>query len=232
VKVTLDTLYQAGIIDIDCVGKGRGHRSNRIHINFESFKKYQQYSFNDIRNNPDLWIDTLPYQNHYSPSYCNKKGKIMTTSNNEEGNEIGNTLGKGIGKIMTTNTDTTDTSNTTENKLYKEEEMKVIPVEEKESYTDERFRNVVMVLEEKKPCTREELRTIYINSFGELLSNYPSLNYSLLRTNNIDSFYECYQDIVNELIMKINLESQRDCSKEDVLETLEDYLEYIQFSYQ
>ena len=97
VIATLDTLYQAGIIDVDCIGKGKGHRSNRIHINFESFKVYQQYSFNDIRNNPTIWIETVPYKNHYSPSYCKDKGK-----------EIGNTLGKRIGKKVTTNTDTTE----------------------------------------------------------------------------------------------------------------------------
>lgn len=102
VIATLDTLYQAGIIDVDCIGKGKGHRSNRIHINFESFKVYQQYSFNDIRNNPDLWIETVSYKNHYSPSYCK-----------EEGKEIGNSLGNRIGKKVTTNTDTTDLSNTT-----------------------------------------------------------------------------------------------------------------------
>lgn len=100
VIATLDTLYQAGIINVDCIGKSRGHRSNRIHINYDSFGVYQQYSFNEIRNNPDLWIETVSYKNHYSPSYCKEIGK-----------EIGNTLGKRIGKKVTTNTDTTDTSN-------------------------------------------------------------------------------------------------------------------------
>ena len=103
VIATLDTLYQAGIIDVDCIGKSRGHRSNRIHVNYDSFGVYQQYSFNEIRNNPDLWIETVPYKNHYSPSYCKDKGK-----------EIGNALGNRIGKKVTTNTDTTDTSNSTD----------------------------------------------------------------------------------------------------------------------
>lgn len=101
VIATLDTLYQAGIINIDCIGKGKGYRTNRIHINFESFKVYEHYSFNDIRNNPDLWIETVSYKNHYSPSYCKREGK-----------ELGNALGKGIGKKVTTNTDTTNTSYT------------------------------------------------------------------------------------------------------------------------
>ena len=109
VIATLDTLYQAGLLNIDSIGKGRGHRTNRIHINFEGFKRYERYSFNDIRNNPDLWINTVSYKNHYTPSYCK---------------EIGNSLGKGIGKKVTTITDTTDTSYTTdtiENNIIKED---------------------------------------------------------------------------------------------------------------
>lgn len=226
VIATLDTLYRAGIINVDCIGKGRGHRSNRIHINFESFKVYQQYSFNDIRNNPDLWIETVPYKNHYSPSYCKDKGK-----------EIGNTLGNRIGKKVTTNTDTTDTSNTSDTKEYniinKEDNMLVNVVEDKDTFYDDKERNVVMVIEEKKECSDEELKNIYLNSFGEFMNNYPGLNYSLLRTNNQDTFYDCYQDIVNELVMKIKIESRReDIKKKYVLLTFNKYLEYIKYSYQ
>lgn len=226
VIATLDTLYQAGIINVDCIGKGRGHRSNRIHINVESFKVYQQYSFNDIRNNPDLWIETVPYKNHYSPSYCKDNGK-----------EIGNTLGNRIGKKVTTNTDTTDTSNTSDTKEYNNiniEDMRVIPVEDNDTFYNDSERNLIMVIEEeKKECSKEELRTIYLNSFGELMSNYPGLNYSLLRTNNQDTFYDCYEDIVNELIMKIKTRSGRkDIMIKPTLKTLNNYLEYIGYSSQ
>ena len=231
VIATLDTLYQAGIINIDSVGKGRGHRTNRIHINFESFKVYQQYSFNDIRNNPDLWIETVSYKNHYSPTYCKK----VTTNNS---NEIGNTIGKEIGKKVTTNTDTTDTTDTLNTKEYnilnKEEDMLANVIEEKESFYDDEERNLIMVVEEeKKPCSKEELKTIYLNSFGELMNNYPGINYSLIMTDNQDTFLDCYRDIVNELVMKIHLQSQRDVTQIEVLETLKHYLEkIIHFSYQ
>ena len=228
VIATLDTLYQAGIINVDCIGKGRGHRSNRIHINYDSFGIYQQYSFNEIRNNPDLWIETVPYKNHYSPSYCKDNGK-----------EIGNTLGKRIGKKVTTNTDTTDTSNTSDTKEYniinnKEEDMIVIPVEDKDTFYNDNERNLVMVIEEeKKECSDEELKTIYLNSFGEFMNNYPGLNYSLLKTNNQDTFYDCYKDIVNELVIKIKNESRRkDIKEKYVLGTLNNYLKYIKYSYQ
>lgn len=187
VIATLDTLYQAGIVNIDSIGKGRGHRTNRIHINFESFKKYEHYSFNDIRNNPELWIETVNYKNHYSPSYC-----------------------KEIGKKVTTNTDTTDTLNTLDTKEY----------------------NIINKEEEKKPCTKEELNEIYLNNFGDLLSIYPSLNYNLLLLNDLNDFYECYIDIVNELKMKIAQASQRNITETDILKSLQLYLEYTGYSYQ
>lgn len=238
VIATLDTLYQAGIINVDCVGKGKGHRSNRIHINYDSFGVYQHYTFNEIRNNPDLWIDTVPYKNHYSPSYCKENGKKVTTNTDSTdtiGKEIGKRIGNTIGKKVTTNTDTTDTSNTTntiENNIDNNiENMKINLIEDRDSFFEDNERNIVMIVEEEKKtkCTDEELKNIYLNSFGELLSNYPGLNYYLITTNNQDSFYECYRDIVNELLMKLRAASQRNISKEDMMGTLNNYLCYIHY---
>lgn len=121
VRATLDTLYQAGIINIFCVGKGLARKCNRIHINFESFSKYERYSFNDIRFNPNLKIKTVPYKNHYKPSYLS--------------NEIGNEVGKEEGKKVSTNIDTIDTINTIdtlntkENKISKECNKEISPFE-------------------------------------------------------------------------------------------------------
>lgn len=231
VRATLDTLYQAGIIDIDCIGKGRGHRSNRIHINFESFKVYQQYSFNDIRNNPDLWINTIKYKGSgFATSYSQKVRTNMEVSQGTSQDISQNTSQK-----VSTNTDTPDTSNTKENNiLNKEEDMLANVIEEKDSFYDDEERNLIMVVEEeKKECSKEELKTIYLNSFGELMNNYPGINYSLIMTDNQDTFLDCYRDIVNELVMKIHLQSQRDITQIEVLKTLKSYLkDIIHFSYQ
>lgn len=229
IRATLDTLYRAGIINIDCIGKGRGHRTNRIHINFESFKKYQQYSFNEIRNNPDLWIETVKYKDHFVPSYMKKSEDICESKC--EG------LCECICEKVSTNTDTTDLSNTSDTKEYniinnKEEDMIVIPIEDRDTFYNDNERNIVMVIEDKKKCTDEQLKNIYLNTFGELMSNYPNINYSLLKIYKDDSFYECYADIVNELVTKIKRQSQRNVTREDVLGTLNNYLDYIHFSYQ
>lgn len=202
VRATLDTLYRAGIINIDCIGKGRGHRTNRIHINFDGFKKYERYSFNDIRNNPDLWIETVKYKDHFVPSYMKKSEKICESKCER--------LCECICEKVSTITDTTDTSytiNTIEN-------------------------NILYNKEEKKPCSYEELGKIYSKSFGEFMNNYPGLNYSLIMLNQEDSFYECYEDLVNELVMKIDIETNRDITKDETLQTLKSYLVYNQYSYQ
>ena len=232
VRATLDTLYRAGIINIDCIGKGRGHRTNRILINFESFKVYEQYSFNDIRNNPDLWIETVKYKDHFVPSYMRKCEKVSTSieSSEDKCEEICECKCEKV----STNTDTTDTSNTLNTKennlINKEETMLVNLIEEKENLYDDSERNIITTIEEeKKPCTKEYLKTIYLNSFGELMSNYPGINYSLLLVKQRDSFYDCYRDIVNELVMKIHQQSQRNVTTGEVLEMLNKYLDYIKY---
>ena len=125
VKVVLDTLYRSGIINVSSVGKGKSHTSNRIHINFESFIKYEAYSFNEIRNNPDLRIITLPYKDHHTPSYCERVG-------DKESEGVSETLREDIGEKMTTILDTTDTPDTSyskENILYNTNTEDITPFE-------------------------------------------------------------------------------------------------------
>ena len=171
VIATLDTLYQAGIINVDCIGKSRGHRSNRIHINYDSFVVYQQYSFNEIRNNPDLWIETVSYKNHYSPSYCKDKGK-----------EIGNTLGKRIGKKVTTNTDTTDTSNSKD--IINTKENNISKDIEKET--------------EKKVTTNIENKSNIDNSKEDNLSKDIENDFQKVNTCYEGNLPTCKIDIIQE----------------------------------
>lgn len=225
IKASLAGLYLEGILDVISVGQGKGKHTNRYKVNVDKFKDYEKTLVGVAIMTEDKPIHQVKYKGErFQVPWDEKRTEKQSERRTEKQSE----------KKVTTNIDNIENVENIDNikNINNKEEMRVIPTEEKESYTDERFRNIVMVIEEKKPCTKEELRTIYINSFGELLSNYPSINYSLLRVKKIDSFYECYQDIVNELIMKINQESQRECSKEDVLETLSSYLDYIQYSYQ
>lgn len=175
IRATLDTLYRAGIINIDCIGKGRGHRSNRIHINFESFKKYQEYSFNDIRNNPDLWIETVKYKDHFVPSYMRKSEEICESKC--EG------LCECICEKVSTNIDTTDT-------LYSIENTNSI---EKDSLYKEPYRVYT-----KEECDKTLDR--YVQAF---IREHPDFNYLLDISSFQEHYYDYVVRL--QLFLKDNL---------------------------
>ena len=172
VRATLDTLYQAGIIDIDCVGKGRGHRSNRIRINFESFKKYQQYSFNDIRNNPDLWIETLKYKGSgFSTSYSKKSSQNTSQD-----------ISQNTSQKVRTNTNTTDTSNSTD--IINTKENNISKDIEKET--------------EKKVTTNIENKSNIDNSKEDNLSKDIENDFQKVNTCFEGNLPTCKIDIIQE----------------------------------
>lgn len=232
IRATLDTLYQAGIIDVDCIGKGRGHRTNRIHINFESFKVYQQYSFNEIRNNPDLWIDTVPYKDHFVPSYMKKSEDICESKC--EG------LCECICEKVSTNTYTTDISNTSDTKekniIYKEENMKVIPKEEKDNIYNDNERNLINI--ENPAEIKKDIDTLNIEDseddsifFKEFLDN-PSKDYSGL-LGDVTSFVKMNITELNILNHKLTEYHNQEPSANYVLKNLQYYYqEKISKAYQ
>lgn len=212
VIATLDTLYQAGIIDVDCIGKGRGHRSNRIYVNFESFKVYQQYSFNEIRNNPDLWIETVPYKNHYSPSYCKEIGK-----------EIGNALGKRIGKKVTTNTNTTDTIYTIDNINTIDN---IYTKEIKKEENNNTVYNSNYLKEERKTFEESQQVSQKVNTYTKDIDYYfecffnPACDYSSLVTN-LDYFKNWYKEDLYTLKDKLQNKLNVDIPINEIVQKLQ-----------
>ena len=164
VKVVLDTLYQAGIINVFSVGQGKGHTSNRIHINFENFTKYEAYSFNDIRNNPDLRINTLSYKDHHTPSYCERIGESVSEGVSEVSSE-------GIGEKMTTILDTPYSPNTLNTPYSKEIILDNIDIEEDISTGDKSIQPGNIEIQVENTITPFER---YLQSFN---TKYPSINY-------------------------------------------------------
>ena len=102
VLATIDTLYQEGMIDVISVGMSKGKYTNRIKVNYERFKDYEEISIDAILNDPTTRIKTVDYKNHFTPSYLKSK-------------EEGNTLSKRRGKKVNTNTDNTENKNNTDN---------------------------------------------------------------------------------------------------------------------
>lgn len=69
VIVAIDTLYNNGIIDVNCVGKSKGKIANYYKVNFDKLREYEKFSIDETKN-PKNKIETLKYKNSdYSPSY-------------------------------------------------------------------------------------------------------------------------------------------------------------------
>jgi hypothetical protein len=234
IKASLAGLYLEGIIDVFSIGKGRGKHTNRYKVNVERFKSYEETPVGIAIMTEDKPIHQAKYKGTRFrvpwPFYKDAQEYAQHTAQS---------IAQSTAQKVTTNIDNiTNIENIDNTKEYNiinnKEDMLVNVIEDKDTFYDDKERNVVMVIEEeKKECSDEELKTIYLNSFGEFMNNYPGLNYSLLRINKQDTFYDCYKDIVNELVMKIKNESRReDINKRPVLIMLNNYLDYIKYSYQ
>lgn len=82
VRLTIDTLYKEGLIDVESVGKGKGRNtpSNRYKVLCERFKDYEKDDIEMCIKDPKLAIKTPQYKgSHYHPSYLDKKEKEVTT---------------------------------------------------------------------------------------------------------------------------------------------------------
>jgi len=242
VKVVLDTLYRAGIINVFSVGQGKGHTSNRIHINFESFTKYEVYSFNDIRNNPDLHIKTLPYKDHFSPSYCEKVG-------DRESERVSEASSESIGEKMTTILDTLtspDTSNTSysidnllNNKIIEEDPSGIETSIPEDGIELPEVATPVVPKASLPNISVEELRYSYSTSTEtetekqRLLDD--CLNYFVeswkekidiqLLKDNPQQFLENNEIKISALHQQILFQAHRDITKQGIVLYLKDYVE-------
>ena len=82
VTATIDTLYSHNIIEVWSVGKGKGKHSNRYRLNFNKFKEYEKYSFDDLKNS-EIQICTVKGYNKkgYSTSYLKDDDKESLQEN-------------------------------------------------------------------------------------------------------------------------------------------------------
>jgi hypothetical protein len=82
VRLTIDTLYKEGLIDVESVGRGKGRNtpSNRYKVLWERFKDYEKDDIEMCIKDPRLEIKTPQYKgSHYHPSYIDKKEMEVTT---------------------------------------------------------------------------------------------------------------------------------------------------------
>ena len=82
VRVTIDTLYKEGLIDVESVGKGKGSNSpsNRYKVHLDRFKDYEEVDIEKCIKDPRFKIHTLNYKgSHYHPSYLDENSDEVTT---------------------------------------------------------------------------------------------------------------------------------------------------------
>ena len=246
VKVVLDTLYRAGIINVFSVGKGKGHSSNRIHINFESFRKYEAYSFNDIRNNPDLFIKTIKYKDHFKPSYCERIGESESEGVSEASSES-------IGEKMTTILDTSVSTDTLTTSYSIDNLLNNITIEEDPSGIETSIPEGGIELPEVATpvvpkaslpsISVEEPRNTYSTSTDNLTEKQrlldECLNYFLeswkekidiqLLKDNPQQFLENNEIKIGALSQSILFNAHRNISKQGIVLYLKDYVERQEF---
>ena len=74
VMVTIDTLFRYCIVDVSCIGKGKGKQPNGYRVNTDRFTFFEQLNMNTDIGRPENQIDTIRYKGSgYSPSYLQEK---------------------------------------------------------------------------------------------------------------------------------------------------------------
>ena len=74
VTVTIDTLFHYCIVDVSCVGKGKGKKPNGYKVNTDRFTFFEQLNMNTDIGRPENQIETVTYKGSgYSPSYLQDK---------------------------------------------------------------------------------------------------------------------------------------------------------------
>ena len=74
VIATIDTLFQRSLVEVSCVGTGRGRQPNNYRVNLESFKFFEQLGMNTDLHRPENQIKTVRYSGSgYHASYLDEE---------------------------------------------------------------------------------------------------------------------------------------------------------------
>lgn len=119
VIATLDTLYQNGLVDVDCIGKGVGRQTNIITLNINKFKEWEKYSFEEVRKLPELKINTVKYKGSgYKASYLKKNNVEVSCYSPLQ--EVSQSSSQQVLQKVNTIEETQETQYSKENKISKE----------------------------------------------------------------------------------------------------------------
>lgn len=107
VTAAIDTLYINNLVQVTTVGKSKGKYVNHYKVNFEEFIKFEDLTFEDLKN-PLNKIESVKYKNNYQPQYIKdylckqerkqERKKVITNKDNIDNkeNKNNNTNNKNI----------------------------------------------------------------------------------------------------------------------------------------
>ena len=102
ITAAIDTLYINGLVYVQTVGKSKGKYVNHYRVNFEEFRRFEDYTIEELKN-PSNKIEMVKYKNNYQPQYI----KDYLDSNNE-GKQVRKEERKEERKKVITNIDNID----------------------------------------------------------------------------------------------------------------------------
>ena len=68
ITAAIDTLYINGLVYVKTVGKSKGKYVNHYRVNFEEFRRFEDYTIEELKN-PSNKIEIVKYKNNYQPQY-------------------------------------------------------------------------------------------------------------------------------------------------------------------
>lgn len=242
VIATLVTLYRKGLIDVDCVGKGTGRKTNVITVYTEKFKDWEKYTFEEVRTRPELKIDTVNYKGSgFKADYANKDVEVSCYSDSQESSQ---TSSQEVSQKVNTIEETIETQSSKENKLSKEienETQKVntcieenLPtctinlVEEEKSFKEfeeESLKNMrdSFNIVSTKIKLNDDLRNKGYECCKNFINKYQNLDYQLL-VNNPQLFLDSNEIKISMLTGTITSFTGVSFSKNITTELLKDYV--------
>ena len=98
ITAAIDTLYINGLVYVQTVGKSKGKYVNHYKVNFEEFRRFEEFTIEELKN-PLNKIEMVKYKNNYQPQY------IKDYLSNNEGKQVCKEQRKQERKKVITNID-------------------------------------------------------------------------------------------------------------------------------
>lgn len=250
ITAAIDTLYINGLVYVQTVGKSKGKYVNHYRVNFEEFRRFEDYTIEELKN-PSNKIEMVKYKNNYQPQYIkdyldsNNEGKqvrkeerkqqrkkVITNIdniNNIENKDNINNIDNNINNIIE------EKENNIINDIIKEKEVnlnkiEILEIEENivnmdnlENVKNKFYFNLNLLIKKMNGLTKEEIKQKLV-----LLNNWIKNHsyFKFLRENEMNDELDNITSIVEQGLKEIRKEMKNDITvtstDENNISTLEE----------